>query len=90
MYEIIGKAAVKGIVLMVRLRYGRQLRIALALGVVATRDRWLPGADQGRGSGGLSRSPRQRTWQRRQCMTRGRSSPMPRRQTRHTCGGFAA
>ncbi len=36
MYEIIGKAAVKGIVLMVRLRYGRQLRIALALGVVAT------------------------------------------------------
>ncbi len=35
MYEIIGKAAVRGIVLMVRLRYGRQIRFALGLGLVA-------------------------------------------------------
>jgi hypothetical protein len=35
MYELIGKAAVKGIVLIVRLRYGRQLRIAAGVGVAA-------------------------------------------------------
>ncbi len=36
MYQIIGKAAVKGIVLLVRMRYGTQLRIALGVGVAAT------------------------------------------------------
>ena len=35
MYEIIGKAAVKGIVLMIRLRYGRQLRVAAGVGLAA-------------------------------------------------------
>jgi hypothetical protein len=35
MYEIIGKAAVKGIVLMVRLRYGKQIRMALGVGLAA-------------------------------------------------------
>ena len=36
MYELIGKAAVKGIVVMVRMRYGKQLRVALGVGVVVT------------------------------------------------------
>ncbi|MGZ8665727.1 MAG: hypothetical protein ACXWZM_01300 [Solirubrobacterales bacterium] len=35
MYKIIGKAAVKGIVLMVRLRYGKQLRVAAGVGIAA-------------------------------------------------------
>jgi hypothetical protein len=35
MYEMIGKAAVRGIVLMVRMRYGRQIRFALGFGLLA-------------------------------------------------------
>ncbi len=35
MYELIGRAAVKGIVLMVRLRYGKQIRVAAGVGVAA-------------------------------------------------------
>ena len=35
MYELIGRAAVRGLILTVRARYGRQLRLALGLGVLA-------------------------------------------------------